>query len=238
MNRPWDDWAKKAESDYDADLLVFFGPITRKWDDFLIDLCKGRNKKKNVVLILTSLGGDAHAAYRVARCLQKNYHKELESKQREGEVIIYVPSVCASAGTLVALAADRLILSEHTELGPLDVQLRKPEEVGERTSGLTPIQAVTFLQEETRRFFKAQFEGLRFDRNLAFSTRMAADIAAQLSTGLLSNLYDQIDPIRLAEYYRTNRVGEYYGTRIQSKNVKANTIKHLLEEYPSHEFSI
>jgi hypothetical protein len=67
---------------------------------------------------------------------------------------------------------------------------------------------------------------------------MAADISAQLASGLLSKLYEQIDPLRLAEYDRTNRIAEQYGNRIQSKNVKAGTINKLLEEYPSHEFCI
>jgi len=67
---------------------------------------------------------------------------------------------------------------------------------------------------------------------------MAADVSAQLAGGLLSNLYEQIDPLRLAEYDRANRIAEHYGERIKSKNVKEHAIKQLLENYPAHEFCI
>jgi len=146
---------QKVEKKYDADLLVYFGPVVRKYDDFLIDLCKSRDRKKNVLLLLTTFGGDAHAAYRIARCLKQCYSSKasLHGSKTIGQVIIYVPSICASAGTLITLAADKLILSDHSELGPLDVQIRKPDEVGERTSGLTPIQALNYLEKETRKFF-------------------------------------------------------------------------------------
>jgi Serine dehydrogenase proteinase len=144
----------------------------------------------------------------------------------------------ASAGTLITLAADKLIISDHAELGPLDVQVRKPDEVGERTSGLTPIQALQFLEGESLKFFRSQFLGLRFGRSLSFSTKMAADIAAQLSTGLLSQLYEQIDPLRLAEYDRMMRIAADYGERIKTSNVKPHAIDQLLIGYPSHEFSI
>jgi serine dehydrogenase proteinase len=223
------------EDHYDADLLVYFGPIYRPWDDCLIDLCAKREKRKNVLLMLTTLGGDAHSAYRMARYLQQSYCRPESAAVEPGQLIIFVNGVCASAGTLVTLAADKLILTNHTELGPLDVQMRKPDEVGERTSGLTPIQALGYLEGQAQKFFASQFDGLR---KLAFSTRMAADVAAQLASGLLSKLYEQIDPLRLAEYDRSNRIAEHYGDRIKTKNVKEDAVKRLLECYPSHEFCI
>lgn len=180
--------------------------------------------------MLTTTGGDAHAAYRIARALHLNYC------QKGGQMLIFVNNICASAGTLITLAANKLILSDHAELGPIDVQIRKTDEIGERTSGLTPIQALNFLENETQKFFSSQFSGLRFSR--AFSTKMAADISAALASGLLSRLYEQIDPLRLAEYDRLLRIAEQYGDRIKTANVKPHAIKQLLEGYPAHDFSI
>ncbi|MFO1485729.1 MAG: hypothetical protein U1F71_20375 [Verrucomicrobiaceae bacterium] len=228
----------KLSTAFDADMLAYIGPIARSWDDWIIDECKKNHHRTNIILLLTTLGGDAHAAYRIARCLQQNYRKDHNHGRGKGEVIIFVNSVCASAGTLLALAADKLIVSDHAELGPLDVQLRKPDEVGERTSGLTPIQALNFLEGESGKFFQSQFQSLRFSRNLSFSTKMAADIAAQMASGLLSNLYEQIDPIRLAEYDRLNQIASEYGERIKTNNVKPDAIDRLLSGYPSHEFCI
>lgn len=70
------------------------------------------------------------------------------------------------------------------------------------------------------------------------STEMAADTSAKLASGLLAKLYEQIDPLRLAEYDRKNKIAQHYGDRIKSKNVKTGTVTRLLEGYPSHECSI
>lgn len=113
--------------------------------------------------------------------------------------------ICKSAGTILALGADKLVISERAEFGPIDVQLRKPEEVGERTSGLTPIQALGVLENHSITVFKRYFRDLRF-REYSFSTKMAADIATNITIGLLSPLYQQIDPIRLAEVERSLRI--------------------------------
>ena len=51
----------------------------------------------------------------------------------------YVDTVCKSAGTILALGADVIIMSQYAELGPIDVQLQKEDEVGESTSGLVGI---------------------------------------------------------------------------------------------------
>jgi ClpP class serine protease len=40
-----------------------------------------------------------------------------------------VSGYCKSAGTLIALGANELAFGEHGELGPLDVQIAKRDEV-------------------------------------------------------------------------------------------------------------
>lgn len=116
--------------------------------------------------------------------------------------------------------ADRHFVTETAELGPIDAQLRKLEEVGERTSGLTPIQATNFLAAESAALFAKHFRELRFSEEWTFSTKMAADLAAHMTIGLLSPLYQQIDPIRLAEAQRQVRVISDYGERIGKANLK------------------
>ena len=65
---------------------------------------------KQCVLVLTTDGGDAHAAYIIARYLRRNYEK----------LTICVFGYCKSAGTLLALGAHELVIGERGELGPLD----------------------------------------------------------------------------------------------------------------------
>ena len=55
----------------DADILIYNAEMRRGFDQKVIDLCNMRKRRSNVVLFLTTQGGDAAAAYRIARCLQQ-----------------------------------------------------------------------------------------------------------------------------------------------------------------------
>ena len=93
------------------------------------------------------MGGDADPAYRIARCLQTKYERFL----------FYVSGYCKSAGTLVAIRAHQLIVSDHGELGPLDVQMSKKDELWETQSGLTVMDTLTMLQDNAFRAFETFF---------------------------------------------------------------------------------
>lgn len=107
-----------AESD--ADVLVYSGPMSDHGFLHVGDACRARRVKQGrVLLYLTTFGGSANAAYRIARRLQRDYKT----------VAVIVNSFCKSAGTLLCLGAHELILSVDGELGPLDVQMLKPGEI-------------------------------------------------------------------------------------------------------------
>lgn len=222
----------------DADIVVYYGDLSRVYDTRILRQCRTRRRRKNVVLVLATFGGDVASAYRLARCFQGAYRTRSEQPHTRGTFSVFVIGVCKSAGTLLCLGADRIYMTEDSELGPIDVQLRKPEEVGERTSGLTPLQALETLQTHSLSHFKRHFRQLRFDDELAFSTKAAAEIATNLSVGLLREIYSQLDPIRLAEVERSLRVSSDYGERISSRNVKAGGLARLLAKYPTHGFII
>src|ERR1700682_1574536 len=64
-------------------------------------------------LVLHTPGGLVLAALQIARALRR--HK--------GEVTVFVPHYAMSGGTLIALAADEIVMSRHAVLGPIDPQL-------------------------------------------------------------------------------------------------------------------
>ena len=87
-------------ADYlDADIILFNAPISRPTDTEFIEMCIERHRRTNVLMILVTSGGDADAAYRVARCIQEKYEK----------FILYVSGYCKSAGTMIATGAHELI---------------------------------------------------------------------------------------------------------------------------------
>jgi hypothetical protein len=237
-------------NELDIDVVVYFGDITAAESRWLVTECHKRRLRKNVLLILSTYGGDPNAAYRIGRTLQEAYNtvpRQHDPKAKAGatsvqkpmgEFWICIDGVCKSAGTIICLGASHLIMSEHAELGPIDIQLRKQDEIGERTSGLTPIQAVNFLENQSVVLFKRHFKELRESDDLGFSSKMASDIATRLSVGLLEPIYQQIDPIRLAEVDRSLQISKEYGDRLKTDNVKEGAINKLIAGYPSHGFVI
>jgi ClpP class serine protease len=64
-------------------------------------------------LILHTPGGIALAAFQIAYAI----------KNRPGKVTVFVPHYAMSGGTLIALAADEIIMGENAVLGPVDPQI-------------------------------------------------------------------------------------------------------------------
>lgn len=64
-------------------------------------------------IILHTPGGLVLAALQIARAIKKHPAK----------VTAYIPHIAMSGGTLIALAADEIVLDEHAVLGPVDPQL-------------------------------------------------------------------------------------------------------------------
>jgi len=64
-------------------------------------------------LVLHTPGGLVLAATQIARAI----------RERKGKVTVFVPHYAMSGGTLIALAADEIVMSSHAVLGPIDPQL-------------------------------------------------------------------------------------------------------------------
>jgi len=229
----------------DTDLYCYFGTIRRTADDDVIGEIRNRRKRKNIIVFMTTSGGNPDCAYRIARCIQREYG--LEEREGEGNnrfkrsdrnFSLFVDTFCVSAGTLIGLGATKLILSDFCELGPLDIQIRKPDEPTERDSGLTPAQALTSLERRTKSLFKEHFDQLRNDSDLSLTTRTSTEIAATITSGLFQPIYAQIDPMRLGEVERLMDVAKEYGQRLGKFNLKSSTLAKLLQGYPSHSFVI
>ncbi|MGA2951771.1 MAG: hypothetical protein ABSD80_06000, partial [Caulobacteraceae bacterium] len=119
--------AAAASEKHDADIFLYSGPIEDTgYGSLASAIAKAGKPRSRAILILVTNGGSANAAYQIARLMQKMYD----------EFLLYCPSRCKSAGTLVAIGAHRLIMDSFSELGPLDVQLLKEDEIGARKSGL------------------------------------------------------------------------------------------------------
>lgn len=211
------------------DIFLYNGPIDDSHFGSLV-VNSGKREHNRALLILCTLGGEANSAYRIARFLNRAYES----------FDVYVPSFCKSAGTLLVLGAHEIIMSDFAEMGPLDVQLYKADEIGERRSGLIIRSAMESLAEHAYELFETTMINIKarsFGR-IRFTT--AAELAAEITVGALSGIYDQVDPVNVGEDHRDLNVAIQYGNRLAEKsgNVKSEAVERLVHNYPSHDFVI
>jgi ClpP class serine protease len=77
-------------------------------------------------LVLHTPGGLVLAALQIAKAV----------REHKAKVTVFVPHYAMSGGTLIALAADEIVMCEHSVLGPIDPQLGdSPAASSSRSSG-------------------------------------------------------------------------------------------------------
>jgi hypothetical protein len=230
----WDDMRQAAERLADtksADILLYTGDINQPGANRTLGTCALR-RRPNVILILVTFGGVPDAAYRIGRYLQNTY----------ATITLLVPSFCKSSGTLIATAAHELVMADAAELGPLDIQMAKPDEVIDETrSGFIVNDAFAAMQREALEMLKQCFLDLK--RNTAGATitgKTAIQTASSLTGTIFGHLYGQVDPMHMGEAYRAGRVAREYGQRLSEKgeNLKDTALDSMIAGYPSHSFVI
>ena len=218
------------------DLILYSGEISDHNFHSLIGIVLRARatdlNNENLSIVLTTYGGDAHYAYRIAKILQGLY----------GKFRLVVLGPCKSAGTLVAVGANELAMSPLGELGPLDVQLAKRDEIAVTTSGLDTLGALAMLQSKAFDAFERYMVTIVQRSSYTVSTKTACDIAATLVTGLFQPIASQVDPHRLSEVDRRMKIAKEYGSRLSGANLKlvgdGGSLERLIGEYPTHEFII
>lgn len=213
----------------ETDFLVISRSIDRNLHSDLTKCLENHPQKHRAChVFLTTYGGDPHGGYRVARCLRHHYEN----------IKVIIPSYCKSAGTMIAIAADQLAIGDLGELGPLDVQVIKPNEMQERGSGLDIMTALNACLVHAQEVFYQNF--LRMRDPLRLSAKQAGELAAQIASDLLAPLYSQIDPLRIGELQRALTITMEYGNRlnIHSKNLRSGALLKLVKGYPAHGFVI
>ncbi len=189
-----------------------------------------QSQRSNAVLFLTTSGGSADESYRVARLMQA----------LTGKFYLCVPSKCKSAGTLIALGASEIYMPLGSELGPLDVQLRRRDEIGQQQSGMVVRTALNGLANEVLTVFERVMLGITLRSNQTISFDVASRIASTISTGVMAPVYAQIDPQSLGNDLRDLAVATEYGNRLveYGGNATEETVRQLVEGYPAHGFII
>ncbi|MGD8229655.1 MAG: ATP-dependent Clp protease proteolytic subunit [Desulfobacteraceae bacterium] len=169
---------------------------------------------KPIDIILHTPGGLVLAASQIAHAVQK--HK--------GKITVFVPHYAMSGGTLVALAADQIVMDPNAVLGPVDpqigdlpaasiiraVELKTPQGVNDKTLILADISSKAINQVAS---LVAELLGKRMPE------KEANELAALITTGQFTHDF----PITVE---RAKSVGLPISTQMPE------SIYRLMELYP------
>ncbi len=223
--------ANELSSANDCDVMIINGDIYPPLQDMVVQQFRNRkNKKKSLLFILATPGGVADSAYRISRAIQDNYEY----------AYAVVSGWCKSAGTLCVIGAKEVVMSDEAELGPLDVQIARRDELGERDSGLVLSEALVNLEHHAFSLFENFLMQIKMRSDGAITFKTATEISAQVTNGLFEPIYKQIDPQKIGEAARSLAIAEAYGSRLNiwAKNLRNNALHSLTVGYPSHGFVI
>ena len=223
---------REALEKYTGHVFLYYGEINREGYGLLSSAIEFRIERKEktekACLILITPGGNADAAFRIARAMRHHY----------SFLDVLIPDVCKSAGTLICIAADRLIFGDRGEIGPLDVQIFKPDELSDWVSGLDIFQSLTALQNQMLESFRDSFVYIR--RGTRLRIKVVAEFANELAKAFISPIVGKIDPVTLGQHQRALQIASDYGKRLNemSRSMKPGALRMLVEGYPDHGFVI
>jgi hypothetical protein len=100
--------------------------------EVLDNVCEGK-RVDTIEMILSSLGGEANAAFNLVKTIRKYADK----------FNVIIPRKAKSAASLIALGADKIFMSKISELGPIDPLVSHPY-----TSVMIPARAAPYFIEK------------------------------------------------------------------------------------------
>ncbi len=163
---------------------VSLGPsISQQDTDDLMKLLRRGDLGASITLLLDSPGGNVDSAEKMVHLVREACQSPSGTN---GDLEIVIPNQAKSAATIVALGADRILMSDSSELGPIDPQI--PTKDGHLVPVLALIRAYEQAEERCKKYpdnaaFAAQLA--KFDPNGIEMMRLAVKRAQSCAESLL-----------------------------------------------------
>jgi hypothetical protein len=171
-----------------------------------------------ISLVLYTRGGETLAAWSLVNLI-RNFCKDFE---------VIVPFHCHSAGTLICLGADRIVMTKQATLGPIDPSvngLLNPQVIVNNQQIRVPVNV---------EFINGYIEMAKNDLKIRNNSAMA---------NILNNLSSQVHPLSLGEVYRTKAQIQMLARKLLkyqkiSYKKQKEIINFLCKESGSHDYTI
>lgn len=174
---------------------------------------------ERISLFMYTRGGNTLAAWTLVNLI-RNFCKDFE---------VIVPFNCHSAGTLISLGANRIIMTKQATLGPIDPSVNGP--LNPSIPGSNNPNAKVPVSVE---FVDAYLQMAR--RELNISDQIAL-------SNILIDLTKHIHPLTLGQVYKSKSQIQMLAEKLLahqniSEESKKNIIKFLCSESGSHDYTI
>lgn len=192
----------------------------------------------NFHLILHTLGGDPYSAAKIVNLIRSKCKK----------LTVIVPYWAMSAGTLIALGADEIVMYETGQLGPLDMQVQHPD-IEKQISAYDYFNSASYVSGLVNTSAIRFYKKIREESFRKISAKEAVKISYLSSVRLFQPIIDKLDPVELNKCFRILDVSKLYGKEYLKKysliqklrdndNYAELLIGHLTYGLPDHSFGI
>lgn len=187
--------------------------------------------RHKLALLLESSGGSIEYAFLISKAVRR-YCENLD---------VLISGDTKSAATLIALAADRILMGPWGELGPLDPQMRNPSG-GPRRSPLETMKGLEFLRDHYLETFDVIVRFL-LERS-GMDIAHALEQAPSLLSPIAAPLYQLVDYRQLGDAVRNLEIGEAYALEVMrrwspiAENTAYRVVRQLVWEYPDHSYIV
>jgi len=187
--------------------------------DLFVDFLDQIGPTKKLSLILHTNGGETLAAWRLVNLL-RIFCDELE---------IMIPTKALSAGTLICIGADKLVMTKQAVLGPIDPSVNNPlnpqANMGGNQTARVPVSVENVLG-----YLSAAKDELKIS-------------SEQYLTNILLNLAGEVHPLVLGEIFRSRAqirflAGKLLPRQVHDKKNMKKIIDFLCAESGSHDYTI
>jgi ATP-dependent protease ClpP protease subunit len=191
-------------------------------------------------LVIDSLGGSLDSAYKIAKGIRRHCT----------DFTVVIPRNAKSAATLIALAADTIVMGPWSEMGPLDMQIEHPTSGGRTVSALDVKHTVRDVMAIGQGV--ANITSLWARNEVGLSRADAVRVSLEYAAAFCQPLLAQVDPVTYSQYTRQMETAKKYAVElrrlvnrpdasefsVEEAEAEVECCTQLLEGYPTHGYAI